>query len=676
MKAKSLLSILLSLLFLSCIDGQSKKSMSIIDFLNIPNLNNAKLSPDGKRFVYLLSESDWKENKQVGHIWRQDVSGTNRLQLTNGSKGESNPSWSPDGKYISFAAKRDKDEEIQVYLIMNMGGEAMRLTNHPASVRNIQWSPDAQSIYFLASDEKSKAWKKRQQLNDDVYAFDENYTHRHLWKMSLSDSAATRISDGDYSINSYELSKDGSTILFSRSISPLLGDRYEGELWLMKGDGTNATQLTDNDIPESSSSLSADGKQVLFTAGVNEKLEDYYDTNLFLFLASGGQPSLQLGDSKYGVSDANWTGDGKSIYLLMNMGSQRQLFKYTLSSKKLSQLTNGDHTIGQWHYNSNLDQHIFSINNWKNPGDLYLMKGTDFKSKVRLTNVYDYMDEDFLMPKQEVISWKGADGVNVEGILYYPANYSSGTRYPLVVQTHGGPKSSDTYGISKSHSRYNPVLTGKGYLVLQPNYRGSTGYGDDFVRDMVGSYFRNSHLDVMAGVDYLIERGLADSDRLIKMGWSAGGHMTNKIVTFTDRFKAASSGAGAVNWIGMYAQSDVRVNRTPWFGGTPWQENAPIDVYWNNSPLKDIYKVKTPTLVIVGGSDPRVPPPQSVEFYRALKSNNVPTHLYIAPREPHGWRELRHRLYKMNVELDWFAKYALNTKYTWEAHPSDESEEE
>jgi dipeptidyl aminopeptidase/acylaminoacyl peptidase len=177
-------------------------------------------------------------------------------------------------------------------------------------------------------------------------------------------------------------------------------------------------------------------------------------------------------------------------------------------------------------------------------------------------------------------------------------------------------------------------------------------------------------------VDYLVKRGIADSTRLVKMGWSGGGHMTNRIITYTDRFKAASSGAGAVNWISMYAQSDVRSYRTPWFGGTPWQKDAPIATYWDNSPLKDVARVKTPTIILVGENDVRVPPPQSVELYRALKSNGVPTHLYMAPREPHGWRELRHQLFKVNVELEWFERYAMNRVYTWEKPPSVPAEKD
>jgi dipeptidyl aminopeptidase/acylaminoacyl peptidase len=192
---------------------------------------------------------------------------------------------------------------------------------------------------------------------------------------------------------------------------------------------------------------------------------------------------------------------------------------------------------------------------------------------------------------------------------------------------------------------------------------------------MVKGYFKQAHLDVMLGADAVIAMGVADPAKLIKMGWSAGGHMTNKIVTFTDRFKAASSGAGAANWISMYAQSDHREFRTPWFGGSPWQANAPIDLYWNHSPLKDVAKVKTPTIFLVGEQDPRVPLPQSVEMFRALKSNGVPTHLYVAPREGHGWTELRHRLFKLQIEMEWFQKYVHNMSYTWERIPGEEKKE-
>ena len=373
----------------------------------------------------------------------------------------------------------------------------------------------------------------------------------------------------------------------------------------------------------------------------------------------------------YDIERAAWSKDGKSIFFVANMGVHSELFELPASGGTPRQLTDGKHAIQAWSLDS--DRHVFTVSEATNPGDVWIM-ARSASTPSRVTHVFDYLARDFRLARQEAIQWKGADGVTVEGLLSYPLDYQPGQKYALAVLTHGGPRASDKYGLG-NWSYDIQVLTGKGYAVLQPNYRGSIGYGDPFLRDMIGQYFRNAHLDVMTGVDEVIRRGIADPDKLVKAGWSGGGHMTNKIITFTDRFKAAASGAGAANWVSMYAQSDIRANRTPWFGGTPWQKDAPIDVYWNNSPLKDVAKVKTPTIFFVGERDQRVPMPQSVEMYRALKSNGVPTNLYIAPREPHVWEELRHQLFKANAELEWFEKHTSTRAYTWEKAPDDSKEE-
>jgi dipeptidyl aminopeptidase/acylaminoacyl peptidase len=294
---------------------------------------------------------------------------------------------------------------------------------------------------------------------------------------------------------------------------------------------------------------------------------------------------------------------------------------------------------------------------------------------TRVTGVYDALDREYHLPRQEKVTWRGADGTAVEGILFYPLAYEPGTRYPLVVQLHGGPQESDKFGYGPGVIvNYVPVLTSLGYAVLRPNYRGSSGYGNAFLRDVVGQYFRNMHLDVLAGADHLVAQGLADPDRLALMGWSAGGHLTNKLITVTGRFKAASATAGAANWTSLFAQTDTRASRTLWFGGSPWQRDAPIENYWNNSPLKDAASVTTPTLFIVGEQDSRVPMAQSVEMYRALTANGVPARLYVAPREGHQWGELRHQLFKANVELEWFERHVRGRAYSRERAPSDATE--
>ncbi len=268
--------------------------------------------------------------------------------------------------------------------------------------------------------------------------------------------------------------------------------------------------------------------------------------------------------------------------------------------------------------------------------------------------------------------WKGADGVTVEGLLFYPLDYQEGKRYPLCVQTHGGPAASDQFQFWGTWGDYVQVLTARGWAVLKPNYRGSTGYGNAFLRDMIGHYFQNAHKDVLAGVDYLIAQGIADPDRLVKMGWSGGSIMTNFMIGYTTRFKAAASGAGASNWISMLAQSDVRLHRKLWFGDkSPWQKDAPLALYLEQSAISHVASAKTPTIFWSGERDLRDPTPQLVEMFRALTANGVPTHLYIAPREPHGWAELRHQLFKMNAEVEWFEKWANDRPYTWERAPGD-----
>ncbi len=654
--------------------AQEKRALTFLDTVELPTIQDPQLSPDGKQILFVMDKPDWKANRRIGHIYRIGTDGANQTQLTFGERGESNPRWSPGGKTIAFTARRDADTHNQIYLLSVDGGEARRLTNHSVApstqIGNLTWSPDSLTIYFTASDAKSADEREKDRLQDDVYAFEENnFKQRHLWTTDLEGQTKRITEAADWSVGAYELSGDGRRIAMTRTPSPLLEFMARTELWVMDATGGNALQLTKNTVAESGAALSPDGSTVLFTADANEQFETYYNDKLFLIPAAGGTARVLLPDFAYQVENASWSKDGKSIYFTANMGIHNEVFRVDVASKQVTPITKGEHNLQGWAFSGDAGLHVFTRNTPQRPSEIYtLAAGGEPK---RVTAVFDQAVNTFKIARQERLAWKGQDGVTVEGLLYYPIDYKAGQKYPLIVITHGGPASSDRFGFSSDVQ----VYAGKGYAVLKPNYRGSTGYGDAFLRDMVNGYFKQAHLDVMTGTDAVIAMGLADPNRLVKMGWSAGGHMTNKIITFTDRFKVASSGAGAANWISMYAQSDHRAFRTPWFGGTPWQANAPIDMYWNHSPLKDVAKVKTPTIFLVGEQDPRVPMPQSVEMYRALKSNGVPTHLYVAPREGHGWSELRHRLFKLQIEMEWFEKHINNRAYTWERAPGDEKKE-
>ena len=664
--------LLAALTLLAAPHAQARRPMTLVDLAELPRLLAPQLSPDGRTVAYFLSAPDWKAGRPVFHLWRQAVEGGAPKQLTFSEGGEipapNSLRWSPDGKTLLFL------REGQIWLLAADGGEPRPLTHHATGVSAPAWTGDGAAVYFIASDPRTPEERERDRASGDVYTLDEDTRPRQLWRFVLATGVETQITAGDTSVLEYRFSADDTRIVLQRAPSPALEDIIRGESWVMDADGGHPRALTSNNVDERSLALSPDNTQLLFLADANDRLEPYYNTKLFVVPTGGGTPRVLLPEFQYAIDDAQWAPDG-AIVAVVNMGVHAEIFRIDPRSHTTTQLTDGEHFIpaigGGWQIVPAAGKIVVQLDEPTRFGDVWTLPLTGSRqAPVRITGVYDALARDAALPRQERIEWKGTDGVPVEGVLFYPIDYQPGTRYPLVVQMHGGPTDSDKFGAGTGLlQNFFPVLAAKGYLVLRPNYRGSSGYSNAFYRDLVGHYFEHMQGDVMTGVDELIRKGLADPDRMVLMGWSAGGHLANKLITMTNRFKAASSGAGVADWISMYGQSDTRASRDVWFGGTPWQKNAPISAFWDHSPLKDVANVTTPTIFFVGENDPRVPLPQSVEMYRALVGNHVPTHLYVAPREGHQWGELRHLIYKANAELEWFERYARGHAYVWEQTP-------
>jgi dipeptidyl aminopeptidase/acylaminoacyl peptidase len=658
-----------------------RKPMSLIDLAELQRIAGSppQLSPDGKTLAYLLSRTDWKAGRLIFQLWRQEIGGGAPVQLTFGDRGVqpggpqaglqgwSSLRWSPDGKAILFM------RDGQCWLLAADGGEPRALTKHATAVNAPVWSPDGGTLYFIASDPQTADDRERSASRDDVFVMDATSKPRQLWKMIVSTGAETQLTSGDSTVREFTLSADGRRIAMQRWPTPAEGDAYRGELWTMDASGENQRVLTNNSLEEKTLDLSADGTQVLFLADTNERFEPNYPTNLFIVSAAGGAARLAVPGFHHAFDQAAWAPDGKSIIATVNMGVHSEFFRIDVAARRAEQITNGDHYIPVWSQFPGAGKIVMQIDEPTRFGDVWTLPMTGARpTPTRVTKQFDTLEHDFAIPRQEKAEWKGADGVAIEGVLFYPADYRQGQRYPLVVQLHGGPAlESDKFGIGAGSTlHYVPVLTGKGYFVLRPNYRGSAGYGPAFLRDVIDGYFHQMAPDVLLGVDALIARGLVDPDRLVLMGWSAGGTLVNKLITMTDRFKVAASGAGISNWISLWGQTDNISFRRTWFGGTPWRKERSFELFWNNSPIKDVANVKTPTLFFAGENDPRVPMVQSVEMYRALKSLNVPTRLLIAPNEGHQWGALAHLLRKANTELEWFEKYANHRTYVWEKMPS------
>jgi dipeptidyl aminopeptidase/acylaminoacyl peptidase len=658
--------------------AQGRRPMTLVDLVGLSRVVDPELSPDGAHVVYQVNTTDWALGRRVPHLWRQDVGGS-ATELTFGS-GEFSPRWSPDGRSILFL--RREGGAIQAFLLPADGGEARPLTHHATSVSQPAWAPDGSAVYFIAADAPSAAERERDRVKDDVYEFEQDVHQRQLWKMNVSTGAEQQLTEGAASVRAFRLSRDGRRIALHRAPSPLTADDSRSEVWISDADGRNPRALTHNNVEETEAEISPDGSQVLFLAEADERFDPYYTSTLFVGPVDGSGPMrVLLRDFKWEIQHAAWSPDGRSILIVANMGIHSEIFRVDVASRQTKQLTDGRHSIPNapapftWSLVPSAGRMVFQLDEPSRFGDIWTLSVDDpgpgpGSSLTRVTDFYGFLARDFELPRQEEFEWKGADGTTVEGILIYPLDYHAGARYPLVVELHGGPIDSDKFSFW-SWVDYPQVLAAKGYFVFRPNYRGSSGYGNAFLRDMVGHYFHEAPRDVLAGVDALVAEGLVDPDRLAVAGFSAGAHLANRLITMTDRFKAAASAAGAADWISLYSQTDARAWRTAWFGGTPWQKDAPIDVYWNQSPLKDVAGVKTPTVFLAGAEDDRVPMAQQVEMYRALKSNGIATRLYVAPREGHNWAELRHQLAKGNIELAWIEQHVMGRTYVPERAPGD-----
>ncbi len=641
------------------------RPMSAVDMIELTRLSDPALSPDGRYVVYLRSSVDWDINEFV-----------DRYRLIDTLTGESLPVpapeeddesfreaiWSPASDCFVTRLNRDADDFRQIYRYCLDDGEFSAVTDHGSSISSVIWSSDPELIYFVAPRQRSE--EDERLIDDDwvIEAYDAERV-REIWELNLTTSETRPIVAGDFSVRSAELSRDGTQLTYVRAPDQEPDSIHDADVWTWDIESGVSARLTTNAHREVDPRLSPDGSSLAYIATVSEDFEPYYEDKVFVHRRDADEPERLLAEMPMEALDFAWDATGDGLFILGNTGLRTSLFHYELESRQLTDLTPGDHVLDDWSYSPATGQHLARVVSSADPGNVAIAADP----AAGFDTVFDEYAEwraSFELPVQEAFSWRGRDRTALEGLLVYPLGYEPGTRYPLVTIVHGGPRSSSQFG-SWNRSRHVAVLAGSGYAVFLPNHRGGTGYGDRFMRDMVGNYFRNSDRDVLSGIDALIDAGIADPDRLIAMGWSAGGHMVNRLITVTDRFAAASSGAGASEWVSMHGESDVRHNRRFWFGGNyPWSRNFSYRPYRQASPLHNAWRVTTPTLFFVGEDDIRVPPTQSILMHRGVRAAGAETELYVADGQEHQFDKPSYALFKTNRELAWYAEHALGEVYT------------
>jgi dipeptidyl aminopeptidase/acylaminoacyl peptidase len=689
--------------------AQEKRPMTFMDVIELRSVGNGSISPDGKWVLYTISIPNWKAGRNFTDIFLAPADGSAppRQMTYTKEKNETSPQWARDSR--SFAFLSDRSEKQQVYLMRVDGGEArqisnakdgvtafafsrdgrwlafsagkpeerqiwladltkdepaVQLTRHSTPIASFQWSYDSTRIFFLAPDTFDRDDVKRKEKKFDVRIADEVRPPQHLWSVAISDKSEKRWTSGDaFSVGQFTQSPNGEWIAF-RSYS---NDRHanrvtqdEAEIYLLRLTSGELRRLTSNNVGEGLGRFSPDSRWFVFTA--EDDFEDMRNSKFHLVSLPGGEIRKLLADFDYNAGGASWSADARSFYFSTGVGTDSHLYSVTVPEGKLTQLTR-ERGVLSGSFDHETGMFLLSFTDPSHPGDYYVARPETVHQRSRWIRVSDANPQvaQFQLGEFETVRWKSSDGREVEGILVKPVKYEAGKRYPLVVQIHGGPAGADMNSFNAGYGSYVHIFAANGYAVLKPNYRGSDQYGEKFRMQIAGDYFHQAYDDIMTGVEYLIARGIADPDRLGMMGWSAGGHWSNWTMTHTDRFKAFSTGAGAVNWISMYAQTDVQSPREFYFKGKPYDN---WDHYVEVSPLKYIKNAKTPTLIHVCEGDPRVPKPQSDELHMALKKHGVPVEYIIYPQNTHGITDPRYQMVKMVAEFNWFEKW-LKGKPGW-----------
>jgi dipeptidyl aminopeptidase/acylaminoacyl peptidase len=651
------------------------------DYFRLADVETPRISPDGRWIAYAVTTQDLKADESNTRIWMVPAAGGKAIPLSAEGESSTSPRWSPDGKHLGFLSARDEGK-TQVWTLFREGGEAVQRTDTAQGVESFEWSPDGAKILLVMRDPKpeeleAKAAKDkgehyeaktpppwvatRRQFKMDYEGYLDS-RRTHLYVFDLATEKIAQITSGDFDDSEPAWSPDGTRVAFVSNRTENPDDNYNTDIWVVAADGdepgAKPLQITTNPGPDGTPSWSSDATRIAHTSNTGTGATSLYDTNhLAVSSAAGGESKLLTQQLDRMVFAPRFSKRDDSIYFLLEDSGELNLARISASGGPVERLVSGPRSV------SALDQGpsgeiALLVSEPHFPAEVFLFANGDIE---RRSHVNDEVVASLRLGSVEEIRYASKDGTEIEAFVVKPPDFSTRRRYPGILRIHGGPQSQYDFSFHFEAQ----LWASNGYVVVMPNPRGSTGYGRDFCLAIWQAWGEPDYEDVMGAVDYIVEQRWAHPDKLAVTGWSYGGMLTNHVITKTDRFKAAITGASSTLYVVNFGHDQYQ----RWWRyelGLPWKPES-RQLYDKLSPFNRVENVTTPTLILGGKEDWNVPIINSEQLYFALKLLGVPTELVVYPDEFHGIDTPSHAKDLYQRYLVWFSRY-LKGEQTAKVH--------
>ena len=632
--------------------------------LKIPG--DVQVAPDSVCVAYGVSETDWEDNSVVQHLYLAKVGDdAEPRQVTRGEGSETDPRWSPGGKWLAFLSSRDdpgsedydaEDEpKAQVWLLPTDGGggEAEKLTDAPEGVGDYDWLPDSSGIVYLAQEPRPKplqtAHEDRQERKDDAVVERLEKFRQQIWRIDRDKKKPKLVHPGDYGIGEIAAAPDGKSVAFTTNYTGEVNDYHKSDVWVVDIESGAARAVADGPGGKFHPVWTHDGARLLYIAPLDPDLS-YSQPNLYAVPLEGGEPINLTADFPHDLTGWHgvWTDCAGRIYALAALGTVTAVFRY--ENERWEQITPNDQHLHDYHVAPSGGLALVASGAADVPELLWLAQGS--KEAEALTDLNGEWADSYALAPTDLVTWQASDGLTIEGLLTLPLDYEEGAKYPLVVSLHGGPHGRMVQALSPYTA--SQVWAAEGYAVLSPNYRGSEGYGNAFSTASRHDLGGGDAGDVLAGIDQAIQEGVADGSKVAVIGSSYGGYLVNWLISRTQRFQAAVSQFGIFSLVTDFSNSQAPRWETEYLGGYPWDNPK---LYAERSPSTYLKDIHTPVLILHGEGDPNTFIANSQEMYQSLRLLGRTVEYVHYPREGHGLGEPQHRLDELRRCLVWFDKY-------------------